>query len=147
MPDRDWPPLQRTLARVARAVMYTGAAVAGAMIVADAPGLLVRELGATWTVVLGVLAAVAGTAAVLAVATHRWMVEWVATWFVAAATGGYAALDWLLVANGHHGQVAQAAIVTTVTAACIARGVDLWIFSMQVGRVKRWRSRWEQGAA
>lgn len=144
MPDRDWPPLQRRIARTIRGAAYTFAATAGTLITIHPPGPVLRELGHGWAEGIGTLAALSGLVALVAVLRHNWHAEWVAAWGVAAAFGGYTVIDWGFVAAGDHHRAAEASALTVATLFILARCVDLWVFSLTVvalreARVKSWR--------
>lgn len=138
MPDRDWPPLQRRLARVLRTGMYTAAAVAGAAIVANPPPLA-GDVHPVWAVSLSLVAVVMGSVAAVGSAFHRWQVEWVACWFVATAFLGYAIME------AHPSRdYATAFALAAAGLACAARAVDLWVFSLnasraRIARVRAWK--------
>ncbi|NCT90263.1 hypothetical protein GXB85_04750 [Cellulomonas sp. APG4] len=141
----DWPRLQRRLARTLRAVIYGFAALAAAGVLVWQPPPIVAAIGPGGLYALGVVGALAGAAALVASLTHRWRAEWVATWFVAAAFAAYTTIDWAMVLVGHYGRIPGSAVLTALTAAIAARGVDLWVFHLETSharraRVRRWRT-------
>lgn len=136
MHDHDWPPLQRRLARAARAAMYACAAAAGAAVLVNPPTTLASELGATWAHALGALALVAGLTAAAASIAYRWQLEWVAGTQTTVVYASYTVLQWLLVAHHGSAHLASAVLLTALTAALAARGVDLWVFSLSARRAR-----------
>lgn len=137
MPDSDWPPLQRRLARTARGVMYGCAATAGAAVMMWPPATLTRQLGPVWVYALGAIALVAGATALAAVAAHRWHLEWVAVWQIAGAYIVYTGLEWALVTTAWpHRGIGTAMILTALVACLVGRALDLWVFSLTVGQAR-----------
>jgi hypothetical protein len=141
MPDRDWPPIQRRIARGLRVGAFVFVAIAGAAVLRWKPSAVTEAATTTGLGVLGILAIVSGLVGAVAVALHLWHVEWVAVWFMAAAFGGYTALDWALVISGELGQLAESAALTVAVGLLLARGVDLWVFSLDASQAKRARVR------
>lgn len=133
MPDRDWPPMQRRLARIIRTAAYTAAALAGAEVLIGQPTDNGVSIG--WAVVMSALAFTSGSVAAVAAAAHRWQVEWVAVAFVTAAFYGYAVMEWTV------GHTATAAALAYGGGLSAARFVDLWVFSVTAVRVRRARVR------
>lgn len=139
MPDRDWPPTQRRLARLLRTVAYTLAAAAGAAVLLDPPR--VAEAHPAWALVLAWMATGPGVVAATGAAIHRWKVEWVAVWFVATAYLGYGILA------GVAGDEGLAAALQLSAVLLSTRGVDLWVFSLQLSRARTARVRaWRREA-
>lgn len=134
MPDRDWPPMQRHLARGVRAAMYLTAATAGGAVIAWPPAVLTAQLGAWWVHALGALALAAGALAFVGALAWRWHLEWVAGCQLAGAYTVYTALQWIVVARQGGGHLATALLLTALTAAILARAVDLWVFSLTATR-------------
>ena len=144
MPDRNWPPLQRRIARVLRAGVYAFAAAAGTLITLFPPDPVIDALGHGWAEGIGGLAGLSGLLALVAVLAHNWHLEWVGAWGAAAAFAGYTVIDWGFVAAGDYHRAAEASALTVATLLLLARCVDLWVFSMTVvalreARVKSWR--------
>lgn len=142
MPDRDWPPVQRRLARTLRTLMYTAAVGAGAAVVGNPPPVT-GDVHPVWALALSIVAVAAGSVAATGAAWHRWQVEWVASWFVATAFLGYAFME------AHPGRdYATAAALTVAGLGCAARSVDLWVFSLSASRARSARvRRWKRVAA
>lgn len=141
MPDRDWPRLQRRLARTLRAVVYLFAAAAAMGVQLWQPDTIVAAIGIPGLRVMAIVGALSGLAALTGTLAHRWRVEWVATWFVAAAFSAYTAIDWSMVILGHPGRAPGAAVLTALTAAVGARGIDLWVFHLETSHARRDRVR------
>ena len=137
----DWPRLQRRLARSLRAVVYAFAAAAALGVLIWQPVPIVAVIGLGGLIALGSVGALAGATALVASVTHRWRIEWVAVWFVAAAFAAYTTIDWSLVLGGYHGRAPGAAVLTALTAAIGARGIDLWVFHLETSHARRDRVR------
>lgn len=132
MPDRNWPPLHRHLGRVVGVAAYGCVAGTGAAVLLSPPewasvAAMVTVLG------LAGLALVSGATSAAAVALHNWHAEFVAVWFLAAATGGFAAVVWA--ANS---STAGSLLLTSIPLFCVLRGIQLWAFSYEA-RVARGR--------
>lgn len=134
MPDRDWPPAQRRLARILRAAMYVFAVIAGAAVLAGPP-VAGGPVDPIWAVGLSLTAVAAGTAAAIGVVVRSWHVEWVAAPLVATPFAGYAILE------AASGDPAVGAALAVAGTACAARAVDLWVFSLTAGRIRQARVR------
>lgn len=140
MPDRDWPPVQRRLARILRAIVYACAAGAGLAVATLPPPSLSAELGTGWATSLGALAFVAGVTAFAASIAYLWQIEWLAAVQTAGAFATYTVLQWLLVARtGDGGYAAAALLLTAMTAALGGRAVDLWVFSVRTRHARESR--------
>ena len=140
MPDSDWPPAQRRLARGLRAVVYACAAAAGLAVALVPPASLTDELGQLWSHGLGTLALVAGATAFVASLTFAWQIEWIAVGQAAIAFGTYTVLQWLLVAHtGDAGYASAALLLAAMTAALTSRTVDLWVFSKRTRHARESR--------
>lgn len=139
-PDRDWPPSQRHLARVLRAVVYLCTAGAGLAVAVMPPATLSAELGSSWATSLGALALVAGFTAFTASVALRWQIEWLAVVQASGALATYTVLQWLLVLRtGDAGYAATALLLTAMTAALGSRAVDLWVFSLRTRHARESR--------
>lgn len=140
MPDSDWPPAQRRLARILRAIVYACAAGAGLAVALNPPPTLTEELGAVWAHGLGVLALVSGVTALAASVAYRWQVEWIAVCQAAGAYATYTFLQTLLVARtGDPGYAAAALLLAAMTGALTGRAVDLWVFSLRTRHARESR--------
>ena len=134
MPDSDWPPLQRLIARFLRTLMYAFATVAAAGVIVHPP------IGGVypWAVTLAAAGTLSGAVAAVGSAAHRWHLEWAAAWVVGGAFAGYAILEAV---SGDRGTAAALAVGAS---GCWARAVDLWVFSLSArrsrgARVRLWR--------
>ena len=142
MPDRDWPPLHRRLARFLGALAYGCVATSGTGVLVDPPEWTSRAALVTVTA-LSLLALASGVLAALAVTLHNWHAEFVAVWFLAAATAGFAVIVW---AGGS--SFAGAALLTSIPLFCLLRGVQLWVFSLDARFARRQRiSLWRRTAS
>lgn len=139
----SWPPLQRRLARGARGVAYLAVALSGVAVLVHPPTLASVYLGGWLVIVIGWVALLGGGVSLVGTLFHRWQIEWVAVWWAATAFGGYATLAWTLVANGYS-QLGSAASTTVAGCLLVGRGIDLWVFSLQVGRTRKLRRRVEE---
>jgi hypothetical protein len=144
MPDRDYPPLQRRIAQTLRALAYLLAVVAGSGVLLFRPGAVNDTLSNGLVISLGAMALLAGVAALIGAALHQWQIEWVAAAPLGAAFGGYALLDLYWVTQGSWGSLAQGAALGLCSCLILARGVDLWVFSLtaraiRARRVALWR--------
>lgn len=139
-PDHDWPPRQRRLARLVRAMMYATAAAAGAAVLVWPPSALTAQLGVSWVHALGALAFVSGATTMGAALRWRWQLEWVAVSQLTGAYTVYTGLEWLVVGHQGGGHLATALILTAFTAALAARAIDLWVFSLTTSRARRLES-------
>lgn len=145
MPDSSWPPAQRRAARTARAVGYAAATGIGTVVAFWPPPAMLDALGSVLTRGMGAIGILAGLAALLAVAWHNWHLEWVAVWFSAAAFGGYTTTAWLLLGAHPSALLVIAAFGLTLgTSALAGRGLDLWVFSLQLGRAKALQRRYTE---
>lgn len=141
MPDQDWPPTQRRLARTLGALAYAAAALAGLAVAVFPPRTL--ELGPGWVHGLGALALVSGSTAALAVARHLWQLEWVAVCQLATAYSVYAVLEWILVARHGLPRAATAVLLVVVASLLWRRAVELWVFSLDAARARTARQALE----
>lgn len=144
MPDRDWPPLPRRIARTLRSAAYGFSALAGLGVLVVKPGVVVSQATGLWVGIMGTVALVCGLIAFVGAAAHWWQVEWVALWPVGAAFSGYAVLDWIRAGSGEFAALAEAALLTVAASLVFARGLDLLVFSLQVreareARIRSWR--------
>lgn len=140
-PDSDWPPLQRAIAQTLRALAYLLAMVAGAGVLMFRPSAVTNQLSSGLVLALGIMSLTAGAAALLAAVRSWWHLELVAVGPVGAAFAGYAALDLYWVTQGHWGSLAQGAALGVAASLVLARGVDLWVFSLDASAVRRQRVR------
>lgn len=134
VPDSNWPPAQRTAGRTALGAAYLFAAAAGSAVL-FAPAHVVEErLGTVLGYGLAALAFGSGVVAALAVLLHRWPWEWVACSFVAGAFAGYALLEF------DPADPAISAALGALSAMFAWRWLSLWVFSLQLNRMRRTRA-------
>jgi hypothetical protein len=139
-PDRDWPPMQRWLARLLRTLAYLlAAASAGAVLLTAHEPV---SAGSAWAAGLATAALLSGTGAAVAAALHNWHIEWVSAMFLATAFLVYGIIEGLA------GNTATAGALQANALLIFARCVDLWVFSLSARAARRRRvTLWRQVAA
>lgn len=135
MPDSNWPPRQRLAGRAALGAAYGLGGAAGLSALREPRHVVEDALGTSLGYGLASLALVGGAIAVIAVVAHKWHAEFVAVWFVAAAYGGYAVLEY------ERASPAAALALGALASILAWRGISLWVFSLEANRIKRARRR------
>jgi hypothetical protein len=90
----DWPPTPRALYAAARCLAYLMVAVAGLDVTFGRLNTTGEFTSHLWIDIIGILAAIAGTAGSIAAIFRRWKIEWHAVGTLTVVLTVYTAFDW-----------------------------------------------------
>lgn len=118
------PIRQRRNVLLALSTFWILSSAAGTSAILYEPNRLTEAMGPVTTAAWGAVLAAAGLAAAVGVALRHYRVEWVASWFSAAASSPYILAIWWLVAEGELNRLTQAFFMSAILVAFLKRAAS-----------------------